>query len=400
MKPQLHRPALPAAYAMAFAISGSHAMAADSSVSSSGTAFNPAIGVILAGTYSVYKTNPDDYVLSGFPLMEDALPVQQGLSLGETELSFSSNIDDQFYGAAVISFARDGGVEVEEAYLQTLSLPEGFIVKAGRFFSGIGYLNSVHSHAWDFVDQPLVYRAMLANQFGDDGVQLRWIAPTYLFVELGGEALRGDAYPAGGGAHKGVGTKTVFANIGGDVGLSHSWRAGVSYMNAAAVDRETGDPGAPDAFTGTSKLGIVDAVWKWAPLGNPTIRNFKAQFEYFKRREDGAFTAGDGGVADAAYKADQSGWYLQGVYQFMPKWRVGLRYDALRADEVDAVLAGTALDRAGHDPSRTSAMVDFSNSEFSRIRLQYNRDDSGPHTDRQWYLQYLMSIGAHGAHQF
>jgi hypothetical protein len=399
MKP-FHRSALPAACAMAAVISGGQAMAADTSIASSGTAFNPAIGVILGGTYSVYRHNPDDYVLSGFPLMEDALPVQQGLSLGETELSFSANIDDQFYGAAVISIDREGAVDVEEAYIQTLSLPEGFTTKAGRFFSGIGYLNSVHAHAWDFVDQPLVYRAMLANQLGDDGVQLRWVAPTPLLVEFGGEVLRGDAYPGANGAHKGVGTKTAFINFGGDVGVSNSWRAGISYVNAAAVDRESGDPAAPDMFTGSSRLGIFNAVWKWAPLGNPTDRNFKAQFEYFQRHEDGAFTTGDGSVTDAAYKGDQSGWYVQAVYQFMPKWRIGLRYDALRADATAAGLEDTALDRAGHDPSRTSAMVDFSNSEFSRIRLQYNRDESGPQTDDQWYLQYVMSIGAHGAHQF
>jgi hypothetical protein len=58
------------------------------------------------------------------------------------------------------------------------------------------------------------------------------------------------------------------------------------------------------------------------------------------------------------------------------------------------------LDNQGHDPSRTSVMVDYSNSEFSRVRLQFNKDDSGPESDNQWYVQYLMSLGAHGAHQF
>jgi hypothetical protein len=36
-------------------------------------------------------------------------------------------------------------------------------VRAGRFFSGIGYLNEQHAHTWDFVDTPLAYRAMLGN---------------------------------------------------------------------------------------------------------------------------------------------------------------------------------------------------------------------------------------------
>jgi hypothetical protein len=45
-------------------------------------------------------------------------------------------------------------------------------------------------------------------------------------------------------------------------------------------------------------------------------------------------------------------------------------------------------------------MFDYSNSEFSRIRLQFNRDESGLKNDNQFTLQYIMSMGAHGAHAF
>jgi hypothetical protein len=45
-------------------------------------------------------------------------------------------------------------------------------------------------------------------------------------------------------------------------------------------------------------------------------------------------------------------------------------------------------------------MADWSPSEFSRLRLQYNRDKSRPVVDNQWTLQYIMSLGAHGAHEF
>jgi hypothetical protein len=46
-------------------------------------------------------------------------------------------------------------------------------------------------------------------------------------------------------------------------------------------------------------------------------------------------------------------------------------------------------------------MVDFSASEFSRLRLQYARDQARANfTDNQWQLQYQMSLGAHGAHGF
>ena len=106
-------------------------------------------------------------------------------------------------------------------------------------------------------------------------------------------------------------------------------------------------------------------------------------------------------LAGAPYAGTQNGYYLQGVYQFgPPQWRAGLRYDRLDAsNEVGAALAATPL-AASHAPTRLSAMVDFSNSEFSRLRFQWSRDRSRPETDTQLFLQYLMSMGAHGAHRF
>jgi hypothetical protein len=47
-------------------------------------------------------------------------------------------------------------------------------------------------------------------------------------------------------------------------------------------------------------------------------------------------------------------------------------------------------------------MLDYTPSEFSRFRLQLASDRSNPATaaDQQLYLQYIMSLGAHGAHSF
>jgi len=52
-------------------------------------------------------------------------------------------------------------------------------------------------------------------------------------------------------------------------------------------------------------------------------------------------------------------------------------------------------------PSRITTMIDFSPSEFSRLRAQYAWDDSrDADTDRQLLLQYIYALGAHGAHKF
>jgi len=56
------------------------------------------------------------------------------------------------------------------------------------------------------------------------------------------------------------------------------------------------------------------------------------QGEYFRRKEDGLLTYDTTGAnLTGSYAVTQSGWYLQSVYQFMPTWRTGLRYDWLRS---------------------------------------------------------------------
>ena len=105
-------------------------------------------------------------------------------------------------------------------------------------------------------------------------------------------------------------------------------------------------------------------------------------------------------VADA-FRAAQSGWYLQGVYQFMPHWRVGLRTERLSPGTpgygINAALVGTD----SGSPSKQTLMLDWNPSEFSRVRFQVAQDRARPGAaDTQWLLQYQMSLGAHGAHNY
>ena len=360
----------------------------------SANSYNPGIGVILNG--KLLSQNPSNFEFSipGFFNADEIGAGDVGLSLGETELNFTANIDDQFYGSITLAFA-DGEAAVEEAYLQTTSLPYGFGLKAGRFFSGIGYLSGRHTHTDDFSQRPLPYEAFLGGQFGDDGLQLSWLAGTELFWESGIELYRGDSFPASGAAHRGVGSWSLFSHVGADIDVSSSWRAGVSFLNSTVSER-TSEIG--ETFTGDSELRVFDFVWKWAPNGNAAVNNAKIQSEYFSRKESGIFTQFSGLSND--YQAQQNGWYLQGIYQFIPQWRLGLRYSSLQADDLDNSFSGTILDNQGIDPDRTSLMIDWSNSEFSRIRLQYTNDQTSIVNADIWTLQYIAAFGAHGAHSF
>ncbi|MCH8958819.1 MAG: outer membrane beta-barrel protein [Proteobacteria bacterium] len=378
---------------------------AASAQSVSGNQFNPSISLILNGQYSAYSNRAEDFEISGFLIDDEAGPIAEGFSLDESELVISANIDDQYYGFVDVAFVEEAGggteVELEEAYFQTLNLPSGLTVKGGKFFSSIGYHNVFHAHTWHFADAPLAYQAMLGTTFADTGLQLRWLAPMNRFLELGVEFFQGNSFPAandGGNA----GAYSVFVKTGGDIGISHSWKAGLSYLDYDALDRDGGEALADLTFAGEGDLFIADFVWKWAENGNPRSRNFIIQSEYLQRDEHGQVDFFNGVANESGpYDLRQSGFYLQGIYQFRPRWRVGLRYDRLSSsNQLPALSVVTPLSDDGRNPRRLTAMVDFSNSEFSRLRLQFSRDESSADSDTRVLLQYVMSIGAHGAHQF
>ncbi len=368
-------------------------------------AFNPAISLILDGKYGHFSNAEGLRDLPGFQLGGESGSFNNGLILGESELNLQANVDDKFFAAATIAFESDGdesGAAVEEAYLQTLALPDGFAIKAGRFYSGIGYLNGIHSHGTGFADDPLPYRAFFNGRLADTGIQASWTAPTLLYAQFGVEALSGNSFPAAGAANSGVGTRTAFAKFGGDFNVSNSWLASLSYVDSNVSQRSSGgtaeESGIDPLFGGDSSSWIASLVWKWAPYGNPRDRNFRFTAEYLDRQEDGVLDL-DG--VTGTYSGDQSGYYLEGVYRFHPQWSAGLRYDTLDADNrVFGLGTPTVLDDNRETPKRLSAMVDFWNSEFSILRLQYNHDDSSLNRDRQWVLQYIMSMGAHGGHSF
>jgi hypothetical protein len=304
--------------------------------SGSAAAFNPAIGVVFQGQLWGVEGEAAD---------------GEGFTVGETELIMSANVDDKFTAYLTAAFAFEDGesaLEVEEAWVETTALPAGFSARFGRMFSGIGYLNARHAHTWDFADQALPYQAFLDGRYVDNGLQVRWLAPTDLYMELGGELMQGEGDPSGLGAY------TLFSNVGGDVGSSHSWLAGLSHLEQ--------DQG--------SRLSSAHFVWKWTPDGNWKQETFIFQAEYFENRDFDT----------------ETGWYAQAVYQPFQRWRFGGRMDS--------------LDLVADDPRRYSVMLDWSNSEFSRLRLQFTRNDGGFDNANEWGLQYIHSIGAHGAHAF
>jgi len=373
----------------------------------SSNAFNPDVSLILAGTYGRLGHDPA-IPATGFAMSANPAH-QQGFNLGESELGISANIDPDYSGYATMALSPAGGLTVENAYVQSSALGKGLNLKFGRYFSGLGYLNEQHAHAWDFVDQPLVYATLWNNQLGEDGVQLKWLAPTDTFIELGGEIGRGRGFPGTDTNRNGAGNGVLYAHLGDDLGIAHSWRAGVSLHQTQrnnALSNNVPDllgtlGGVTNSFSGNSQTAGLDMVWKYVPDGNIAKRYIKFQGEYFQRHEHGTLLYNQ--LTSSSFSDTQQGWYVQSVAQFMPHWRTGLRYDRLAPGvaTVGAANVANVISNYGFQPTRTSWMLDYSPSEFSRLRLQIARDHSRQALpENQIFLQYVMSMGAHGAHAY
>lgn len=345
------------------------------------------------------------YVSRGLALQEER---DRGFGLGHTELTASGNVDDAFRAQATAAFhSHDGETELdlEEAWFETLRLPAGFTVRAGRFLSQIGYLNGQHVHADDFSIRPLLYRGLLGSHYGDDGLRLNWVAPTELYTRLGVEVFRGRRLVPESINDPSVGVVTVSAKFGGDLGASQSWQAGISHLRnrREAVPEEEDEPDlvldddtdhAHDhdhahgsLYTG-ARMWLLDAVWKWAPDGNNRNRQLRLGAEVARVTDINGFADGDD---------RHEAWTLHGVYRFHPQWEVGLRHGELRvsAPHEDHFHRGRI--------SETSVMLAWKRSHFSTVRLQWTRQrDKGdfPDADDAVFLQVVMNLGVHGAHDF
>ncbi len=378
---------------------------------------NPAISGVLEGYYQEGER----------PLSE----TEKGFGLGHTELAMSANIDDYFFGKlTTVIEQHDGDIEVglEEAFIQTLALPAGFSLRAGRFLSDIGYLNNQHTHSDSFVQRPLAYRAFVGGHYFDDGLRINYVAPTDIYWLLGveaftGKSLRSEAHVHEGEAlpdYKTVGAMTAYSKWGGDIGLSSSWQFGLSYLrNEAGTqmiheehaehegheehEAEIHEAGHDEhsghshnaAYTGKNTY-IADAVFKWAPEGNYKYQNLTLSAEYFLQQD--LFALEHDGHIEQTLSEQNRAWYVSGVYQFLPQWSAGVRYG--QADVWQA--HGDHLHQ--QEFKETDVMLAWHHSHFSTVRLQYSYQQGNQYADitddHIVTLQYVMTLGAHGAHQF
>ena len=341
-------------------------------------------------------------------------PQQRGFNARNIELAFDGAVDPYFEGFANIVFKLNNDneteVEVEEAFLQTTSLPFNLQLKAGQFFSAFGRINPTHPHTWDFADAPIVHGRLLGpDGLRGVGAQISWIVPVpwysqLIFAVQNGRGGTGYSFrnPGDGGMFFGRMTTDREARGLQDFVWIPRWENSVDLsptqvvlagVSGAFGSNETGANSRTQIYGG-------DFLYKWksanAEGGFPFV---KWQTEVMYRR----FEAGRG--ANESFPVAETfhdwGMYSQIMWGFKKGWVAGLRGDYL--DTEDSKFTDD-VDRQSR--SRISANLTWYPTEFSKIRLQYNHDFleenfflAGRDVDSV-FLQFEFILGSHGAHKF
>ncbi len=391
--------------------------------------FNPNISVVVDGAY--YRHSGDeglDHVLEelrgfGHVHQDDGHHhdhdhgFENGFNLREIELMLEADVDPYFKSWVIVGVDTDGA-ELEEAVVLTTALPYGLQVKLGKFFSDFSRLNAQHAHEWNFTDQTLIYQALLGDHgLNEIGGQLSWLTPAPFFLAAGLEVLQGDnelafEHHGDGPLPERDGPRLFLSWLKASPNLTgpHAFQAGLFAGRGVRQEEHLGTGGHDDPgshyLDGHQWIYGADFVYKYTPARAYGQGYLTVEGGYMGRRADLELVAHNNPerrhlVGNNLVK-EQDGLYLQATYGFAPRWRFGLRGETLGLTNREKKPSGL---EEKFDPSwRVSAMVDWTLTEFSRLRLQGNHGrydtDEGKENLSEVFLQAVFSLGSHPAHRF
>ncbi len=333
-------------------------------------------------------------------------PNKNGFTVQNIELSIGATVDPYLDGQAnlifLINAAGETVMELEEAFFITRNLPGGLQIKGGQYFTEFGRQNKQHPHTWAFVDQPVV----LSRFFGGDGlrsqgVRASWLMPTDWYSEFyfGMQNAKGETVTSFLNAPgEDIGGHTLIdrdARGSGDLLYSVRWLNGTDISDTLSMNLGFSGLWGPNASGTTTDTQIVgaDLYLKWQPATSQRGYPFVTwHTEVLQRR----YEAGDPGDASRETLRDW-GLFTQALWGFKPGWVAGLRWEYATAD------GDTAADPLRDTRKRLSPNVTWYPSEYSKVRLQYNRDWAehlAEKTADSLWLQVEFSLGAHMAHTF
>ena len=344
-------------------------------------------------------------------------PQGRGFSVPSVELIFSGALKPWVTAEVrIVTFISSEGeteIELEEAFVRSLSLPAGLELTAGQFFTPVGRINATHPHVWAWLDQPVIN----SRVFGGDGMRgqgvtmalalpVAWASRLSATVQNArGETMASfvgkEGETVGGrplGDHEVEGFDDLVTTLG--------WRAGVD-LSPALMLRFGADlaigPNAAGADTRTNIAGGHVAL-RWCDDPHGQLRRGDVQvlaevlardYEVDAYTDEGTPAIGD----ETDYASDtlrDIGLVAQIEIGLADQWSAGLRYEQATG-EGDSV-GGREADPLRDDRWRLSPLITWRPSETIRLRLQYNLDHADHLEDNYAHTVWLgldVLLGRH-----
>jgi hypothetical protein len=330
--------------------------------------FNPAIGFIVdtVGSYSNKERGNFEF-RSG-------------------ELGISAAVDPFVRGYAIINGTQDG-VEVEEAAIQTTSLPYNLSLKGGRFFADFGRLSKFHDHDLPFVNRPIVLDTYVGGESQGDGVEGSWLVPIphYLMLtagaynKIGGENERVDnTVPRDYSQFTYLGRAFTFLPITD----AHSVDLGTSYAYTPEVKQDAG---------ANRTLAGLDLTYRYTPLSQAGYRGLVWGTEVLYNQEDrpiGGFPEEESSAPLVFRRRDALGLYSYVEPRVTRRYYPGFLFEYVQD-----------IDKAQGDTLAYSPYLTVWASEFQRLRFQYTRLEAPGQHDNEFFVQWTVILGSH-VHSF
>lgn len=344
-------------------------------------------------------------------------PKRIGFNLQNLELSIGGAVDPYFDAQAnfvmLLNESGESIFEVEEAYLLSKRLPANLQLKAGQYYTEFGRQNATHPHTWSFIDQPLINSRVLgADGLRSQGARFSWLSPLPWYGELiagvqnakgsTGTSFLGEEHAHGeeeGDAH----TEEEFDRpIDGVDDFLYSVRLLNGFEISETISANFGISAAlgPNAESDESSTQILGADFylKWQALRSLKGYPFIAWHSEFMRRD---YELADVHVDDGHDHGEEhdshqdQGWFSQISVGFKPGWVVGYRFENVWSNSEEES-ADTA------ERVRSAVNLTWFPTEYSKIRLQYNFDQSDflDEDVHAVWLQFEYNLGSHAAHVF
>jgi hypothetical protein len=338
-------------------------------------------------------------------------PHVRGFSIPNAELALDGTVDPYFKAFANIVYKLDTsgetGVELEEMYFLSTSLPWNLQLKGGQYFAEFGRQNPQHPHSWSFADEPLVLNRMFGPEgLRSQGVRLSWLLPTPFYTE----AMMTVANSAGGTtfsfrsdeSSEIHGGEQLERDVRGAKDLLYVPRIATSFdLTSTQVILLGGSAALGPNNSGTdasTQIFGADVYWKWkSPTAHQGFPFVSFQSEALTRKYQAAtrISATDAAVTLPAETLKDRGAYAQLLWGVKPLLVLGVRGEYAKGDDA-AFNAELRANRSRYSPNLT-----WYPSEFSKFRIQYNYDHrDGLSAAHSLWLQFEFLLGAHAAHKF